>query len=347
MSVTMENITTLSGAVPTNSPIQEQVIEEIETALPRAVPTNSPVPEQIIEEIETAVDDVHSPLDNDVQEASQYTYTQNTRRPRAATTMDRIQEEAIQGVSMAEAKGVLDGLANYNDEAARQEERRNLNNQRAAMTAEFTRHNDNSEGPQKPMMGDILKRSESLIANAAQHEHNQDVPVCTDDHHNENCYKNCDSGIDTALMEYYYLRAKGVISERPYEHWGCDTPGEKDRIKKMENLQVRVAFRPVNWNAEYTGRGSMFFREHLSLSLRFADSYIVTKRAMKRPDDIGPMGEIEPTNASPLQMQMHRRRRTFPESEDELHAALNLRQKIRRYSTTVIRKAIKLVDRTS
>lgn len=65
---------------------------------------------------------------------------------------------------------------------------------------------------------------------------------------------------------------------------------------------------------------------------------------MKLRDDIGPMNEIEPSNASPLQMQ--RRRRTFPESENELHATLNLRQKLRRYSTNVIKKAINLVDRT-
>lgn len=68
---------------------------------------------------------------------------------------------------------------------------------------------------------------------------------------------------------------------------------------------------------------------------------------MKQPDDIGPMDEIEPSNASPLQMQMQRRRRTFPESEHELHARLSLRQKLRRYSTTVMKKAINLVDRTS
>ena len=67
---------------------------------------------------------------------------------------------------------------------------------------------------------------------------------------------------------------------------------------------------------------------------------------MKQPDDIGPMDEIEPTNASPLQMQRQRRRRTFPESEDEMHATLSLRQKLRRYSATAIKKAINLVDRT-
>ena len=68
---------------------------------------------------------------------------------------------------------------------------------------------------------------------------------------------------------------------------------------------------------------------------------------MEQHDDVGPMGEIEPTNASPLQMQMQRRRRTFPESEDELSAALKLRQKLRRYSGNVLKKAINLVDRTS
>ena len=67
---------------------------------------------------------------------------------------------------------------------------------------------------------------------------------------------------------------------------------------------------------------------------------------MQQPDDIGPRNEIEPTNASPLQMQ-RRRRRTFPESDDELYATLNLRQKLRRYSNTIKKKAMHLVDRTS
>ena len=67
---------------------------------------------------------------------------------------------------------------------------------------------------------------------------------------------------------------------------------------------------------------------------------------MEQPDDIGPRNEIEPSNASPLQIQ-RRRRRTFPESEDEMHATLNLRQKLRRYSNTIKKMAMNLVDRTS
>ena len=59
---------------------------------------------------------------------------------------------------------------------------------------------------------------------------------------------------------------------------------------------------------------------------------------MEQHDDIGLMSEIEPSNASPLQMQ--RRTRTFPESIDELSAALKLRQKLRRYSTNVLKKAV-------
>ena len=68
---------------------------------------------------------------------------------------------------------------------------------------------------------------------------------------------------------------------------------------------------------------------------------------MQQPDDIGPRNEIEPSNASPLQIQQQRRRRTFPESEDEMHATLNLRQKLRRYSNTIKKKAMNLIDRTS
>ncbi len=286
------------------------------------------------------MNDVHSRLDNNNQETFQYGYAQNIHRPRAATIMNPIEEEAIEEASTTEANAFVGGPGNYNGEAARQEGWHNLNNQRAAMTAGPTEPDDYAR---KQIMDNVLSRSESLIANAAQHEHNQDVPACTDNHHN----KNCGRGTDTALMEYCYLRSKGVIPERPYEHWGCDNPKRKEYLEGMEQSQVKVAFRPIKWDTEYTGRGCMSFCELLSLSLRFADDYIVTKRAMKQPDDIGPMNEIEPSNASPLQMQMQRRRRTFPESEDELHATLSLRQKLRRYSTTVIKKAINLVDRTS
>ncbi len=310
---------------------------------PAIIPTNNLIQEYVIEGVEIEMNDVHSGLDNNIQEASQYDYAQNIRRPRAATTMNSIEEEVIEEVSTTEANEIVGGPDEYNEEAAQQEEQHCQQNQRAAMTASLTETGDYFTEQIRPMMGDILSKAESLIVNAAQHEHNQDVPACTDDHHN----KHCGRGIDTALMEYNHLRSKGVISERAYEHWGCDTPERKAYLEDLEKVPVKMAFRPVKWDSGYTGRGCMFRCELLSLSLWFADSYIVTRRAMKQPDDIGPMNEIEPSNASPLQMQRQRRRRTFPESEDEMHATLSLRQKLRRCSATVIKKAINLVDRTS
>ena len=163
--------------------------------------------------------------------------------------MAPIEEEAIEEASMTEAKEVLHGLASHDEEAARQEERQHRNNQRAV---EIDEH---AEEPFKPMMDEVLERSESLIAKATQHEHSQDEPACTDDCHN----KNCGRGIDTALLEYSHLRSKGLISERSYEHWGCDSAERVERNNCMNNLHVRVAFRPVNWNSGYTGRGSMVF----------------------------------------------------------------------------------------
>ena len=226
----------------------------------RVVPTNDHIQEQVTEGLETAMNDVHSPLDNNIQEAFQYGYAQNIHRPRAATTMNPIEEEAIEEASMTEAYALLNGPDNYNEEAARQE---GWHNQRAAVTASLTEPDDNSNEQRKRMMRDVLSSSESLIANAAQHEHNQDVPACTDNRHN----KNCGRGIDKALMEYYYLRSKGVIAERPHEHWGCDDPKTKEFLKEIEKRHVRVAFRPVKWDTEYTGRGCMFFA-NFSVSLR-------------------------------------------------------------------------------
>ena len=222
---------------------------------PRVVPTKNHNQQQVIEESETAMNGVHSPLENDVQGPSQHGYTQNIHRPRAATIMNPIEEEAIEEASTAGVNDLINGPDNYNEEAAQQQEWHNLNDQGAAMTASHANPFGYFNGKITPMMDNILSRSESLIANAAQHEHNQDVPTCTDEQHN----KNCGRGTDMALLEYNYLRSKGVIPERPYEHWGCDTPERKDYLKAFETCHVRVAFRPVKWDTEYTGRGCMSF----------------------------------------------------------------------------------------
>lgn len=308
----------------------------------KPAPAEYHVNQHVMEEM-AQMNGVHTGLNNNIQGASQSGHAQNVNRPRAATTMTAIEEEAIGVGSMMETNHIIGGQHNYHGEAPLPEQSQKLHIKKAVMTASPTEQSDNDvDERMSPMMRDILRRSESLIANAAQHEHNQDVPACTDDHHN----KYCGSGMDTALMEYAHLRSMGVIPERPYEHWGCDSPERKAQIEHSERVSVRMAFRPIYWQSEYTGRGCMFHCEFLSLPLRFANNAIVTKKSMEQPDDIGPRNEIEPSNASPLQMQQ-RRRRTFPESEDELHATLNLRQKLRRYSNTIKKMAMNLVDRTS
>ena len=167
--------------------------------------------------------------------------------------MNSIEEEAVKEASTTEASD-FGGPDRYNEEADQQEEWHNLHNQRAGMTASLTEPDDYFTEKIRPMMGNILSGEKSLIAKSAQHEHNQDVPACTDDHHN----KHCGRGIDTALMEYHHLRSQGVILARPYEHWGCDTPERKEYLEAMEKVPVRLAFRPIKWDSAYTGRGCMF-----------------------------------------------------------------------------------------
>ena len=193
---------------------------------------------------------------NNIQGASQSGSAQYVTRPRAATTMNPIEEEAIETASMSDEDSIIGGQHDYHGEASLPEQCPKSHIHRAAVTARSTEQSDmETDLDFLIRLGDdILPRSESLIANAAQHEHNQDVPACTKDHHN----KNCGSVMDIALMEYYYLRSKGVIPERPYEHWGCDTPIKKATIEYYEKCTARVAFRPVNWQSGYTGRGCMF-----------------------------------------------------------------------------------------
>ena len=197
-----------------------------------------------------------SGLNNNVQGASQSGSAQYITRPRAATTMNPIEEEAIETASMSDEDSIIGGQHDYHVEAPLPEQCPKPHIHRAAVTARPTEQSDMETDVQYLMRlgDDILPRSESLIANAAQHEHNQDVPACTKDHHN----KNCGSVMDIALMEYYYLRSKGVIPERPYEHWGCDSPIKKAVMEHYAKCTARVAFRPIDWQSGYTGRGCTF-----------------------------------------------------------------------------------------
>ena len=235
-----------------------------------SVLANYHVPQHLIDEIVEA-NAVANGVNVNIPGHSQNGHAQNVNRPRAATTMNAIEEEAIEVASMSNTNAIIAGQHNYHEEAPLPEQSHNLHIHRAAVTASPTEQSDSdvtassTEQPiddpderiLKPMMRDITRRSKSLIANAAQHEHNQDVPACTDDHHN----KYCGSSMDMALMEYAHLRSLGVIPERPYEHWGCDSLERKTRIECFENCSVKVAFRPVDWQSEYTGRGCMFHCE--------------------------------------------------------------------------------------
>ena len=224
-----------------------------------ASPADYQIDQQLIDEL-TEINAVGSGLNHsNLQELSQYGHAQNVNRPRAATTMNPIEEEVIEVASASNTNGIIGGQHNYHGDAPLPEQGHNLHIPRAVMTASLTKQSDNDDDERilNPMMREIMRRSESLIANAAQHEHNQDVPACTEDHHN----KYCGSGMDTPLMEYAHLRSLGVIPERPYEHWGCDSPQRKARIECCEKVSVKVAFRPIDWQSEYTGRGCMFHCE--------------------------------------------------------------------------------------
>lgn len=61
------------------------------------------------------------------------------------------------------------------------------------------------------------------------------------------------------VLEYYELRSKGLIEERPYESWGPDSPERAETIDYYFNCHVKQFFRPVDWNKGFTGRGSKHF----------------------------------------------------------------------------------------
>ena len=223
-----------------------------------AAAANYQIPQHVIDEIAAEANAVNSGVNFNIHGPSQYGHAQNVNRPRAATTMNLIEEEAMEVALMSNTNAIIGGQHNYHGEAPLPEQCHNLHTHKAAVTARPTEQSDNGDDERmSPMMRDVIRRSKNLIANAAQHEHNQDVPTCTDNYHN----KYCGSGKDLALMEYAHLRSLGVIPERPYEHWGCDGPERTAHIETYMNHSVKVAFRPVDWQSEYTGRGCMFHCE--------------------------------------------------------------------------------------
>lgn len=60
--------------------------------------------------------------------------------------------------------------------------------------------------------------------------------------------------LTSEIRDYYEKVSRGLIEERPYEYWGEDTAEEEKRWHQWE-LPIRTAFRPVDWNSGFTGRG--------------------------------------------------------------------------------------------
>lgn len=153
----------------------------------------------------------------------------------------------------------------------------------------------------KAYRDNIVSREDSLIKNAAQHEHNQRVPACTIDQPGGQHNKNCGSGLNVSLWEYNYLCSLGLIPERPLHEWGCDNVSrnteaqeaeepkdeeiedgqqkddeqevdkQEEQEPKNENMKIKMAFRPINWCQGFTGRGSEFdiyFMPHQFMLMR-------------------------------------------------------------------------------
>lgn len=69
--------------------------------------------------------------------------------------------------------------------------------------------------------------------------------------------KNCGNGLDgTDLLEYYWYRSEGQIPEMAEEEWGCEWETRKKQQAEWEDGKVAMAFRDIDWNGGFTGRGS-------------------------------------------------------------------------------------------
>lgn len=103
----------------------------------------------------------------------------------------------------------------------------------------------------------LSERQDDLAARANRHIHAQEVPPCTHakgGQHNINC----DREFDASVIQYHYLASKGLIRVKGYEDWGCMSREEERHHQDIANTRVRMAFRSVNWDKGFTGRGSEY-----------------------------------------------------------------------------------------
>ena len=106
---------------------------------------------------------------------------------------------------------------------------------------------------------------------------------------------NCYQYLPSELRTYYEKRSKGLIEARPNDYWGPETPEETAKWQQWW-APIRKNFRPIDWNAGFTGRGGEIF----SCALRVVScnanggTVVKTEKAMEVPGLVGPMGEKLP-----------------------------------------------------
>ncbi|KAL2046837.1 hypothetical protein N7G274_000855 [Stereocaulon virgatum] len=142
--------------------------------------------------------------------------------------------------------------------------------------------NITSEEELKHAAKKLSEREDNLAARANRHVHAQEVPPCTyaqGGQHNINC----DRGLDASILQYHYFVSKGLIRVKDYEEWGCMSREEELHHRDIANTRVRMAFRSVNWDKGFTGRG-------------------MGEVSLNTTDTVGPSGEIESSGMSPLEL---------------------------------------------
>ncbi|MCJ1453787.1 hypothetical protein MMC28_004136 [Mycoblastus sanguinarius] len=125
-----------------------------------------------------------------------------------------------------------------------------------------------------------------------QHDH---VPACSDGQHNQNC----GIGIDDSVLEYYNLRRKGIIPQKPFEEWGCMERNEPNFHKAVIDCTVTTGFRSVEWNKGFTGRG-------------------ISKDRLEDTSFVGPKGEISDPGRYEEYLRRENERAFRQEEEEEL-----------------------------
>lgn len=150
---------------------------------------------------------------------------------------------------------------------------------------------------------------------------------CTDTWHNEDCGR----GIDNMVIDFYMKRKAGLIPPRPYEEWGCEGEDRKEHIAYIMEAEVKMLFWKIDYNKNFTGRGSKYFHDAL---VSVADGRAASAREEKA-GGIGPKDEVieVPGCDGPSPTLKRSRPRSSEDQSDEQVRRLRGIQVVRRIST--------------